>query len=323
MANVFERYPLFMTEGSIIELIKRRGTYPLDYYITNTPMIYDEQGRQILSTIYKKYIEISLQHELPIILLTPTWRANKEYLDIKEMASVRVNADAFNFLAAIRDNYQTDMNKILIGGMLGPKGDAYTAVDALTTSQSYEFHSWQVERLSDSGVDFLIASTIPSVTEAAGIAKACAWHAIPYVISFYVLPDGCLPDGTSLGDAITTIDESLDNKPSMYWVNCVHPANFRKAITAEVNEGISALARIKGLQANASDKSPMELEQLELVDSGQPDIWAEEMSKIKDDFNMTVLGGCCGTDYEHHEKLADKMNLADEGSEFLISFDGL
>ena len=52
-------YPHIITEGSIIERLKREFKYPLDEILSNALMIYDETGKIFLEKIYREYIDIA------------------------------------------------------------------------------------------------------------------------------------------------------------------------------------------------------------------------------------------------------------------------
>ena len=52
-------YPHIITEGSIIERLKREFNYPLDDALSNALMIYDESGKFLLEKIYREYIDIA------------------------------------------------------------------------------------------------------------------------------------------------------------------------------------------------------------------------------------------------------------------------
>ena len=82
------------------------------------------------------------------------------------------------------------------------RGDAYNPGDALAVDEALEFHAWQAEKLADTGVDFLLAATLPAFSEATGLALALAATAKPYVLSFVVRSEGTMLDGTPLKDAI-------------------------------------------------------------------------------------------------------------------------
>jgi len=60
-----------------------------------------------------------------------------------------------------------------------------------------------------------------------------------------------------------------------------------------------------GLRANASSKSHAELDDATELDSGDPISFGRDYAEIRSHFpNLTVLGGCCGTDLRHIQQVA-------------------
>jgi len=295
---------LILAEGAVIERIKREFKFELNEYIASADMIYDAVGKKVLEKICNQYISVALRFDLPIIILTPTWRASQERLELAGFREKNVNADAFNFLSEIRNNYGNHAEKILIGGIMGCKGDAYNPEVALSSEEAYTFHKFQVKALAEAGVDFLMASTLPASSEALGIAKAMAESSIDYILSFVVRPNGTLLDGRTLNETISVIDNSVSPKPLFYMLNCVHPIHCRSAINNELNNTDLVRMRLLGLQANASVKSPKELELLDKVDSDNPSSWGKKMIDLYLISNIKILGGCCGTNHHHIESIA-------------------
>lgn len=175
-------YPVIITEGAIIERLKREFNFELDPYIANAGYIYNPIQKQKLGNMYKQYIDITCAKSLPIVLFTPTWRASEERIKQARIVDKDVNLDCFQFLNDIRNEYEKYAEKNFIGGLIGCKGDAYNPKEALSTEDAKIFHSYQIERLISAGVKFLIAETLPSVYEALGIAKAMAIFDKPYLI---------------------------------------------------------------------------------------------------------------------------------------------
>lgn len=134
-------------------------------------MIYDDTGKLILEKSYNQYISVAYKFDLPIIILTPTWRANPERLNLAGFKNKNVNADCFRFLSKIRNNYGNYSKKIFIGGLIRCKDDAYKTEEALSSEEAYIFHKSQVKFLTEAGVDFLIATGLPLFSEALGIAR--------------------------------------------------------------------------------------------------------------------------------------------------------
>lgn len=289
-------YPHIITEGSIIERLKREFTYPLDDALSNALMIYDEAGKPLLEKIYREYLDIAESSDLPIMLLTPTWRTNSDRTKIANVDMKTINTGAFLFVDTIRKSYGNFSEKIFIGGLTGCKGDAYKPEEALSEIDAYHFHLDQMQILADAGVDFLFASTLPALTEATGIAKAMSETKKDYVISFVIKDNGKLLDGTLLTDAIKIIDDSISTPPLFYLTNCIHPDVLHKSFINLKDEDDILKKRLFGIQANASSKSPEELDTLENLDADSPANWASGMVDLNKKYNLKILGGCCGTD---------------------------
>lgn len=289
-------YPHIITEGSIIERLKREFTYPLDDALSNALMIYDEAGKPLLEKIYREYLDIAESSDLPIMLLTPTWRTNSDRTKIANVDMKTINTGAFLFVDTIRKSYGNFSEKIFIGGLTGCKGDAYKPEEAISENESYHFHLDQMQILADAGVDFLFASTLPALTEATGIAKAMSETKKDYVISFVIKDNGKLLDGTLLTDAIKIIDDSISTPPLFYLTNCIHPDVLHKSFINLKDEDDILKKRLFGIQTNASSKSPEELDTLENLDADSPANWASGMVDLNKKYNLKILGGCCGTD---------------------------
>jgi S-methylmethionine-dependent homocysteine/selenocysteine methylase len=295
-SKAINHFPHIITEGSIIERLKREFNYPLDELLSNASMIYNESGRVLLEKIYREYIDIAESSELPIMLLTPTWRTNKERTKNANVDMKTVNTDAFLFVDKIRKSYGNFSEKIFIGGLTGCKGDAYKPEEALSEKEAYHFHKEQMQILAEAGVDFLFASTLPSLTEAIGIAKAMSETKKDYVISFVIRDNGKLLDGTLLTDAIKIIDDSVTTPPLFYLTNCIHPGVLHESFINLQDEDDILKKRLFGIQANASSKSPEELDTLKELDADSPENWARKMVDLNKKYNLKILGGCCGTD---------------------------
>lgn len=330
--TMIDENPLILTEGSVVERIKRETRYTLDRDIENAGMIYEEGGRTVLSSIYREYIETVRRHDLPILILTPTWRAGRDRLSRAGLAGTGptgtdVNRDCFEFLSRIRDGYGAYGKKILIGGLMGCRGNAYDPEGALDADAARAYHSYQVERLAGAGVDFLVASTLPSAREAEGIAAAMAESGLPYLISFIIHASGKLPDGVLLLEAAMSIDAAVRPAPTYYMLNCVHPENVYDALAAgpdtaaesgaaEATAATAVRNRLIGLQGNASRKSPEELNGSVELDADPPDRWARAMLRLHTEHGMRILGGCCGTDARYIARIAELyVELQDRGPE--------
>lgn len=65
-------------------------------------------------------------------------------------------------------------------------------------------------------------------------------------------------------------------------------------------------ARIRGLRANASRKSHAELNESAELDLGDPAELGAQYAELRQHLlpRLNVMGGCCGTDHRHVERIA-------------------
>lgn len=294
-----------LSEGSVVERVKRSNPELIDDRLSNSVMIYSREGRSRLEEIYRQYIDIAKKHDLPVIILTPTWRASRKRLSESGFLNYDVNGDNFRFLDGIRSTYGRFSREIFIGGLTGCANDAYKPEEALDYSEALSFHSYQIEALAKAGVDFLLAATLPEINEAAAIAELMSRTGLPYIISFVAGKNAAVLDGTPLYDAIQRIDSSVDPSPFFYMANCVHPSLFIK--NSEYMADTFKTGRFLGIQANASRKSPDELDGLAELDAEEPEELSDSIIKLSNMGGLKLLGGCCGTDNRHIEAIASKV----------------
>jgi homocysteine S-methyltransferase len=145
---------------------------------------------------------------------------------------------------------------------------------------------------------------MPSVEEAAGITMAADDEGSPLVVSYVARRDGRVLDGTLLFEAVERIDGLGCVPPLFHMANCVHPANFARALGRDANAPLAMSGRLIGLQANASTLDPAELDGREELDADDPVRWAGSMAALRSGFGIRVLGGCCGTDERYIRHLA-------------------
>jgi S-methylmethionine-dependent homocysteine/selenocysteine methylase len=263
------------------------------------PLIENDEGRAALRAYFEPYLAIARDRGVGIVLDTPTWRANPDWgeklgYSLEELEEANRNAVAF--MEELRG--ETD---VLVCGCVGPRGDGYVPGELMSADEAEDYHSWQVGVFADTGVDLVSALTMNYLEEALGIARAADKANLPSVISFTVETDGRLPSGQPLGEAIEHLDEATGGAPAYFMINCAHPTHF-----AEVLEGDGAWKeRIRGLRANASRMSHAELDEAEELDAGNPDELASDYVALRAKLpNLTVVGGCCGTDHRHIDAIS-------------------
>lgn len=308
--STFKTSELIFTEGAVVERLRREYRVLLDQHIVHSGLVYDQQGKRILREIYKQYIDIVCKSNIPMMIFTPTRRSNLEQIEQAGLVGIDVNGDCARFLMDIRNEYGEYSKRIFIGGLMGCKGDAYNADEALSSEEALFFHQEQANALANAGVDFLCGTTLPAMTEAIGLAQAMAQTGKPYILSFVIRANGTLLDGNSLHNTISEIDQATSPQPLFYMTNCVHPSVLLKASGNHENFTNTVKQRLKGLQANTSSKSPEELDGAAELVSEDASTLVNEMGDLHFNHQIKVLGGCCGTDERHIQGLVNLLTDA-------------
>lgn len=302
--QIMDGYDFILTEAAVIETLRHSGGIELHPRLQNAQMIYDAVGQEALSSLYQGFIQVACNVDIPIMLCTPTWRANQERTEEANTCG-DLNGDAVRFLKGVRQKWGPFAKKILIGGMVGCKNDCYRPDERLSTNDAGAFHCWQIDRLAEAGPDFLLAATLPSLPEAAGIAMAMAETDIPYVISFVINREGRILDGHRLESAFGEIDTIGRRPPLGYMINCAYPSFLNAGHQPE-----SVLSRLIGYQANASSLDHAELDGSDTLHADDLSDWGDLMVGLNREYGIKILGGCCGTDKRYLQYITERISSA-------------
>lgn len=180
----YDTCPALLTEGAIVERLRHEYRISLDEQIVHAGLIYDEQHKQQLAAIYSQYLDIAESSRLPLLLMTPTRRANKERIAVSAFREKDILADNVAFLSELRDRYTTP---VYIGGLTGCRGDAYSNRKYFSIEEAFSYHLPTLLDFKESEVDYLFAGIMPELTEATGMAKAMETTGLP--ISCRAAPD--------------------------------------------------------------------------------------------------------------------------------------
>jgi homocysteine S-methyltransferase len=256
-------------------------------------------GVRALRSYYARFLDIARERRAGIVLDTPTWRANADWgerLGYSPEALADFNRRGVALLEELRRDAKE--MQLVISGCIGPRGDGYQVGDAMTSEEAESYHQPQVETFAGTTADLVSALTLTYVDEAVGIVRAAEKAGIPSVVSFTLETDGRLPSGQALKDAVAEVDAETGAAAAYFMVNCAHPTHFEHVLAD------GGLERVRGLRANASSKSHAELDEAEELDQGDPHELAEQYRSLRRAWpNLTVVGGCCGTDHRHVDEI--------------------
>ena len=297
---------LFMTDGGLETTLIFHQGMDLPYFAA-FDLLKDAHGTRVLEQYYERYAVMAQALHLGFVLEAPTWRANSDWgalLGYDAAALAKANREAIALMSRIRNAFETPVTPIVISGNLGPRGDGYRLGKHMNAEEAEAYHLPQIQTFADTDADMVAGFTINYVEEAVGIVRAANFCNIAVVISFTLETDGRLPSGDTLQEAIEHTDAETAAAAEYYMINCAHPAHFQHTL----QYGESWLNRVRGLRANASRRSHAELDGSSDLDDGHPYelgmLYAELRAVLP---QLSVVGGCCGTDERHVEEMCRAM----------------
>ena len=302
---------LFLTDGGLETVLIFHQGIDLPAFAA-FDLLKDDEGTETLRRYYVPYAELASEHGAGLVLESPTWRASPNWasqIGYGKDELERLNRKAIALMEDIRSEYETQAAPIVISGCIGPEGDGYNPATLLTADAAQDYHSVQAATFADTEADMATAITMTYADEAIGVARAAVDAGLPVAISFTVEIDGRLPSGQALGEAIDQVDDETGRAPAYYMVNCAHPTHFEDVL---VEDG-SWRERIRGLRPNASTLSHAQLDEATELDDGDPADLGARCAALRGRLpQLSVLGGCCGTDHRHVGEIS-KAWLASAG----------
>jgi S-methylmethionine-dependent homocysteine/selenocysteine methylase len=300
---------IFLTDGGLETVLIFRDGFDLPHFAA-CELLRSPDGRAALRGYFDEFAGIATEQGVGFIIDTATWRANPDWtalLGYSDAEFDEVNRAAVELAAEVRSAWERPGSPMPISGVIGPRGDGYRPEALQTVEEARQYHSAQIDVFAATAqVDFVTALTMTYPEEAAGIAIAARDAGLPAVISFTVETDGRLVTGATLEDAVAAVEEATDGYPSYYMLNCAHPTHLPEGL------GNGAwTARLRGYRANASRLSHAELDESETLDSGDAPELGAQFARLNLDLpQLTILGGCCGTDASHVAAIATAVNAA-------------
>jgi homocysteine S-methyltransferase len=280
---------------------------PTEEQLGLVPLVDDELGAAAVRAVSAGYAATAAEFGLPIVIDAPTWWARKDRLADRGIVGAdadRILLRSAELLLPIRDRFDS----VYVSASLGPSTDGYRAGDVdYDTAVSY--HHWSVDRLAATDVDFLLAATFSTTIDLEAVANVLASTDRPYVLGPVVDTAGCLPDGAPLHEVVDRIESEVVRPPMFWAVCCTHPEIAGRAMDAIGAADSRAHDRVQQLKGNGSMASDEERDAADHVLCDEPEPWAIAAMRLREDHDLAIVGGCCGTDDRHLLSLA--IRLAD------------
>ena len=269
----------------------------------------DKRGVSCLTDFHRKLVEAAATEGFGVINEGLHYRASRDWGELigySREGLEEINIRGIEFYQDFAREYDSPESPMIVGGVIGPRGDAYNVGRTPNAAEAEDYHSEQILTLKKAGADQITALTFSSVEEAIGLARAAKAAGMPVVISFFVKHGGRLSGGETVEEAITKVDAATGNAPAYYMINCTHPMEFEAALTSG-----DWTRRLGGFMPNAVAMDTLSLCKLGHLEDGDPEELAGQMADLARRFpHIPVWGGCCGTDGRHIGQIARQVGAA-------------
>jgi S-methylmethionine-dependent homocysteine/selenocysteine methylase len=261
-------------------------------------LLNDARGLSCLKDYHRKVVEAAIANGFGVINEGLHYRASRDWGELtgfSREALEEINIRGIEFYKAFAREYASPETPMIVGGVIGPRGDAYNVGRTPGAAEAEDYHSEQILTFRKAGADLVTALTFSSVEEAIGLARAAKSAGLPVVISFIVARGGRLKGGETIEDAISRVDAASGDTPAYYMINCTHPTEFEPGLTEGRWNG-----RLGGFMPNAVAMETLDLCKLGHLEDGDPEELGGQMATLARRFpQVNVWGGCCGTDSRH------------------------
>lgn len=301
LSMILEAFDAIVLSGPI----KTRLEFECNVHIPPSELIgHPKEG--ILKAIFEQDIRVAQKYKLPIIVPTTTFRASINHLNKRDKnpdALEKINRAAVNFIKQLQKELESSISPVITAAPVGSMGDAYDASHAPDSKIAEVYHDQQIRILSDTEIDYIDIVTIPSLSEALGIARSAEKFGKEYTIGFILNSSGLILDGNTLETAIQTIDSDVRLKPIGYMLYCTYPTYAQKILLSRRN-----ISRLIGIKANASALSLRGLDTVARSEADDPSKFVDELILLREKLGLKILGGCCGTSLNHLSELVKRIH---------------
>jgi 5-methyltetrahydrofolate--homocysteine methyltransferase len=239
------------------------------------------------------------------IILTNTFGCNPHRLKLHN-AQARAYELAKRAAELARSVADRATRPVVVAGSVGPTGELFEPMGALTKEAAVASFTAQLEGLRDGGADVAWIETMSAIEEANAAAEAATAVGLPYVITYSFDTAGRTMMGLLPRAAPQTVATQAV-APIAIGANCgvgapdilVSLVQMRDAPFPLITKGNCGVPHFEGTEA---------------VYSGTPQLMAS-YARMAIDAGARIIGGCCGTTPEHLAAMRRSIDAHERGEQ--------
>lgn len=238
------------------------------------------------------------------IILTNTFGGTRYRLKLHK-AQDRVEELNIAAAALAREVVDNTAREIVVAGSIGPTGEILEPHGDLTKAEASEAFREQAAALNKGGVDVLWIETMSSIEEVEAAVDGVAQFGLPIVFTMSVDTNGRTMMGITPAQ-IMALSTNVSSQIHACGTNCGVGASEVVVTVMTMNDSAESQSEKPVIVAKANCGIP-EWKDGEIVYNGTPELMANYVH-LALDAGARIVGGCCGTSYEHVSAMRDAMD---------------
>lgn len=250
------------------------------------PEVWNFEHPGKIATHHQRFVDAGAD-----IILTNSFGGTRHRLKLHKLQDrvFEVNEAAAKIARAVADKAG---RKVIVAGSVGPTGELFEPLGALTHADAVDAFREQIRGLKAGGIDVVWIETMSAPEEMQTASEAAIAEDMPFVYTGSFDTAGKTMMGLHPRD-IHKVAEPLAQKPFAVGANCGVGASDILASMLEMTDAEP--------QANVIVKGNCgipEYRGAEIYYSGTPELMSE-YARLAIDGGARIIGGCCGTSYNH------------------------
>jgi len=144
---------VYLTEGGQETEIMYRFGHALPEFAM-FPLLDQPQAVEDMTAMYQRYLDVAVAAGVPVMMGGLDYRASPDWgakLGYSPEALASMQRRCIDFLRTVAEPFRTRIPEVLISGVAGPCGDAYSLNATITADAAEDYHLVQLRTLHELG----------------------------------------------------------------------------------------------------------------------------------------------------------------------------
>jgi 5-methyltetrahydrofolate--homocysteine methyltransferase len=249
------------------------------------PELWNEEHPERVTALHQEFVDAGAD-----IILTNSFGGTRQRLKLHraEDRVFELSQLAARLARSVADACE---RPVVVAGSVGPTGELFEPLGALTHDVAVASFREQIEGLIAGGADVIWIETMSAIDEVRAAAQAAIDVGVPYAATCSFDTAGRTMMGV-MPDALVRVFDGLAQPPVAFGANCGVGASDILVTVLSICGGDHDVVISKGNCGIPQFKGT------EIVYSGTPDLMAA-YAQMAADAGARIVGGCCGTSPEH------------------------